>query len=56
MLDNCLSLAKDKFGCCLVQSSVHYAYTEAKERLVADITEHARVLSEDPYGFVFHSS
>ncbi|KAM5549514.1 pumilio [Rosa sericea] len=50
VLDNCLALAKDKFGCCLVQSSVHYAYTEAKERLVADITEHARVLSEDPYG------
>ncbi|XP_050377748.1 pumilio homolog 12-like [Argentina anserina] len=50
VLDNCIALAKDRFGCCLVQNIVEYGYTEAKERVVADITEHARVLCEDPFG------
>ena len=55
LLDNCTALAKDKFGCCLVQDCVAFAYAEAKERFVAKITEHAPVLSEDPLGYVLHT-
>ncbi|KAL6180465.1 hypothetical protein ACLB2K_047128 [Fragaria x ananassa] len=51
VLDNCLALAKDRFGCVVVQTSLDYAYySETKERLLAEITEHARVLSDDEFG------
>ncbi|KAH7518065.1 hypothetical protein FEM48_Zijuj09G0131000 [Ziziphus jujuba var. spinosa] len=55
---NCLEIATDKSGCCILQTCVSYACAahhapqtgEAKKRLLAEIISNAQILSEHPYG------
>ncbi|CAK9187082.1 unnamed protein product [Ilex paraguariensis] len=48
--DNCLDIATDKSGCCVLQQCVAHARGEPKQRLVAEITANASVLAEHPFG------
>ncbi|KAL2512133.1 Pumilio12 [Abeliophyllum distichum] len=48
--DNCLGIATDKSGCCVLQQCVAHANGKPWERLVGEITANALVLSEHPYG------
>lgn len=50
--DNCLDIATDKSGCCVLQHCVENADGQSRERLVAEITANSIVLSEHPYGYV----
>ncbi|KAJ0801087.1 putative armadillo-like helical, pumilio domain-containing protein [Helianthus annuus] len=54
--DNCLDIATDKSGCCVLQLCVLHADEASKERLMTEIIENALDLSEHPYGFVCPSS
>lgn len=54
--DNCLDIATDKSGCCVLQQCVEHALGEPRERLLAEITSNALILSEHPYGFVLYFS
>ncbi|KAF3435513.1 hypothetical protein FNV43_RR22602 [Rhamnella rubrinervis] len=53
---NCLEIAVDKSGCCILQKCVEYAVInsphtgEARDRLLAQIAANAQLLSADPYG------
>ncbi|KAL6957587.1 hypothetical protein U1Q18_041889 [Sarracenia purpurea var. burkii] len=49
-IDNCVDIGIDKNGCCILQQCVARAEDEVQERLVAEITANAVVLSESPYG------
>lgn len=48
--DNCLEIATDKSGCCVLQQCVAHAKGEPQIRLLAEIVANALVLSEHPYG------
>nr|GLL47283.1 putative pumilio homolog 8, chloroplastic [Ipomoea trifida] len=48
--NNCLDIATDRSGCCVLQHCVENADAQSRERLVAEITANALVLSEHPYG------
>ncbi|KAI3805025.1 hypothetical protein L1987_27021 [Smallanthus sonchifolius] len=48
--DNCLDIATDKSGCCVLQLCVLHADEVSKERLITEIIENALDLSEHPYG------
>lgn len=50
--DNCLDIATDKSGCCVLQQCVLHATGASKERLMTEIIENALHLAEHPYGFV----
>ncbi|KAG8368450.1 hypothetical protein BUALT_Bualt15G0046700 [Buddleja alternifolia] len=43
--DNCLDIAIDKNGCCVIQQCVAHADGEPQQRLVAEITSNALVLN-----------
>ncbi|KAL8209571.1 hypothetical protein R6Q57_006303 [Mikania cordata] len=48
--DNCLDIATDKSGCCVLQQCVLHAVGLPKERLMTEIIENALHLAEHPYG------
>ncbi|CAL5368015.1 unnamed protein product [Camellia sinensis] len=48
--DNCLEIATNKSGCCVLQQCVLHAEGEPRERLLAEITRNALILAEHPYG------
>ncbi|KAK9077203.1 hypothetical protein SSX86_005539 [Deinandra increscens subsp. villosa] len=48
--DNCLDIATDKSGCCVLQLCVLHADEASKERLMTEIIANALELSEHPYG------
>ncbi|KAL2552354.1 Pumilio-like protein 11 [Forsythia ovata] len=52
--DNCLDIATDKSGCCVIQQCVAHAQGEPWDRLVQEITVNALVLSVHPYGYEFY--
>ena len=52
---NCLEIARDKTGCCLLQDCVVRAEGKLKENLLESIISNSLVLSKDPYGFVLYS-
>lgn len=52
MIDNCISIAKDKVGCCVLQQCIDYCYGETRGRLIAAIIGEALSLAQDRYGFV----
>ncbi|KAI7986055.1 hypothetical protein LOK49_LG14G00955 [Camellia lanceoleosa] len=54
-IDNCLEIATDKSGCCVLQQCVLHAEGEPRECLLAEITENALILAEHPYGIVVSS-
>ncbi|KAI3497375.1 hypothetical protein L1887_39937 [Cichorium endivia] len=48
--DNCLDIATDKSGCCVLQQCVSLAVGITRERLLTPIIENSLHLSEHPYG------
>ncbi|PWA99615.1 Armadillo-like helical [Artemisia annua] len=48
--DNCLDIAMDKSGCCVLQQCVLHADGVSRDRLMAEIIANALPLSEHPYG------
>ncbi|XP_024959803.1 putative pumilio homolog 8, chloroplastic [Cynara cardunculus var. scolymus] len=48
--DNCLDIATDKSGCCVLQQCVLHANGVSKERLLTEIIANALHLAEHPYG------
>lgn len=53
--ENCLDLAVDRSGCCLLQHCIPVAQGEQKARLIADVVANAYVLSEHSFGYFFTS-
>ncbi|XP_050365707.1 pumilio homolog 12-like [Argentina anserina] len=50
VIDNCVGIAKDKVGCCVLHKCVDYCYGETKGRLLAAIIGEALILAQDRYG------
>ncbi|XP_023771891.3 pumilio homolog 12 [Lactuca sativa] len=48
--DNCIDIATDKSGCCVLQQCVSLAVGVTKDRLISPIIENSLHLSEHPYG------
>ncbi|GER42158.1 pumilio 12 [Striga asiatica] len=48
--DNCLDVATDKSGCCVLQQCLTHSSGEPRDRLMAQITSNALILAEHPYG------
>ncbi|GLT40174.1 hypothetical protein SLA2020_143270 [Shorea laevis] len=48
--ENCLAVATDKSGCCILQQCVEFAKGETREHLVGEIIANAFHLAEDCYG------
>ncbi|KAL7156902.1 hypothetical protein ABFS83_02G040200 [Erythranthe nasuta] len=48
--DNCLAIASDRSGCCVLQPCVSSARGETRNRMITDITTYAVFLSTHPYG------
>ncbi|KAB1228023.1 hypothetical protein CJ030_MR1G006860 [Morella rubra] len=46
---NCIDLATDRHGCCVLQKCLGHSDGEPRRRLVCKITSHALLLSQDPY-------
>lgn len=53
VVNNCVSIATNRFGCCALQDSLELFRGAAKDRLVARLTENALFLAQDRYGLVF---
>ncbi|KAK7390959.1 hypothetical protein VNO78_19198 [Psophocarpus tetragonolobus] len=49
---NCLDIARDRCGCCVIQNCLEYEGLPAFCELVKNIIENAVVLAEDPYGYI----
>ncbi|KAG6632716.1 pumilio homolog 12 isoform X2 [Carya illinoinensis] len=47
---NCVDLATDRHGCCVLQKCLSHSDGEQRRRLVCEITSNALILSQDPYG------
>ena len=52
LANDCIGLAMDKSGCCVLQLCLQHSEGEIRGRLMADIIRNARLLSQDRYGFV----
>ncbi|KAL7227366.1 hypothetical protein ACSBR1_022253 [Camellia fascicularis] len=50
LADNCLDIAIEKSGCCVLQHCLTHSQGEPVNRLVAKIADNALVLSESRYG------
>lgn len=50
--NNCLKIATDRSGCCVLQKCLKHYMGALKERLVAGIIANAFLLAEDRYGYV----
>ncbi|XP_010277176.1 PREDICTED: pumilio homolog 12-like [Nelumbo nucifera] len=48
--DHSVEIATDRSGCCVLQQCLAHAKGEPRERLIAEITENALLLSQDPFG------
>ncbi|XP_027364763.1 pumilio homolog 12-like [Abrus precatorius] len=48
---NCVDIARDKNGCCVIQNCLDHAEGEGTQHLVDEIMLNAAVLADDPYGF-----
>ncbi|CCF56080.1 hypothetical protein KAFR_0A06450 [Kazachstania africana CBS 2517] len=50
MLQNCISISKDKFGCCIIQRCIDYGTSNQVATLIGHIVKNAESLSFDAYG------
>ncbi|GAO14629.1 hypothetical protein UVI_02009190 [Ustilaginoidea virens] len=48
--NNCVEVGTHRHGCCVLQRCIDHASGEQKPWLVQRITEHARILVQDPFG------
>ncbi|BBH04278.1 pumilio 12 [Prunus dulcis] len=47
---NCVELATDRHGCCVLQKCLSHSDAEQRNRLICEITSNALILSQDPFG------
>lgn len=47
---NCVELATDRHGCCVLQKCLSQSKGEQRRCLVSEITSNALILSQDPFG------
>ncbi|KAM7502851.1 hypothetical protein LguiB_001755 [Lonicera macranthoides] len=47
---NCVELATDRHGCCVLQKCLSHSDSELRRRLVCEITSNSLILSQDPFG------
>ncbi|KAL9480690.1 hypothetical protein ACSS6W_005476 [Trichoderma asperelloides] len=48
--NNCIEVGTHRHGCCVLQRCIDHATGEQKLWLIQRITEHARILVQDPFG------
>jgi hypothetical protein len=48
---NCVELATDRHGCCVLQKCLSQSKGEQRRCLVSEITSNALILSQDPFGY-----
>lgn len=48
--NNCIEVGTHRHGCCVLQRCIDHASGDQKQWLVSRITEHARILVQDPFG------
>ncbi|KAB1671196.1 hypothetical protein [Gossypium barbadense] len=48
--NNCMDIATDKSGCCVLNQCLSHVQTEARDRMLAEIISNAFILSEHCYG------
>lgn len=48
--NNCIEVGTHRHGCCVLQRCIDHASGEQKPWLIGRITEHARILVQDPFG------
>ncbi|GMY38616.1 putative pumilio homolog 8, chloroplastic isoform X1 [Fagus crenata] len=48
--ENCLDIAINRSGCCLLQECIAYADKEARDQILVEIAANALLLSEHPFG------
>ncbi|CAM1504145.1 Fc.00g017360.m01.CDS01 [Cosmosporella sp. VM-42] len=48
--NNCVEVGTHRHGCCVLQRCIDHASGEQKLWLIQRITEHARILVQDPFG------
>ncbi|KAJ8747733.1 hypothetical protein K2173_014508 [Erythroxylum novogranatense] len=49
-ITNCVELATDRHGCCVLQKCLSHFDGEQRHRLICEITSSALILSQDPFG------
>ncbi|XP_038724983.1 pumilio homolog 12-like isoform X2 [Tripterygium wilfordii] len=47
---NCVELATDRHGCCVLQKCLTYSDGEQRRQLVSEIASNALILCQDPFG------
>lgn len=52
---NCVELATDRHGCCVLQKCLTHFEGEQRRQLVSEITSNALILSQDPFGYIIFS-
>lgn len=55
VISDCIELAKDRQGCCALQTCLTHIDGEQKKRLMTQISSCSLLLSNDPYGYVDES-
>ncbi|KAM7482445.1 hypothetical protein LguiB_007028 [Lonicera macranthoides] len=48
--DNCVEIARDKSGCCVMQQCIYQAHRLCKDRLISQVVSNALLLADDPFG------
>jgi hypothetical protein len=48
---NCVELATDRHGCCVLQKCLSNCDGEQRRRLICEITSNSLILSQDPFGY-----
>lgn len=54
-ITNCVELATDRHGCCVLQKCLSQSDGGQRHRLIYEITCNALVLSQDPFGYAIFS-
>ncbi|KAL0926418.1 hypothetical protein M5K25_002649 [Dendrobium thyrsiflorum] len=50
VISHCIELAKDRQGCCVLQTCLAHSDGDQKKRLMTKISSYSLLLSKDPYG------
>lgn len=47
----CFDLAKDRYGCCVLQKCIFHSSGEKRRQLISAVISNALCLSQDQYGY-----
>ncbi|KAI0527039.1 hypothetical protein KFK09_002635 [Dendrobium nobile] len=50
VISHCIELAKDRQGCCVLQTCLKHSDGDQKKRLMTKISSYSLLLAKDPYG------